>query len=39
MLRNIGKQSGECVTVLAEKMKATVGRIVEKKGFKPGMKE
>jgi len=33
MLRNTGKQSGECVTVLAEKMKATVGRICRKERF------
>ena len=40
MLRRIGKQSGESVqSVLKNKRKATVGRIAEKEGFKPGMKQ
>jgi len=40
MLRSISKQSGESVeSVLKKKRKATVGRILEKKGFTPGMKE
>jgi len=38
--RSIGKQSGESVeSVPKKKRKATVGRIAEKEGFKPGMKE
>jgi len=40
MLRSIGKQSGESVeSVLKKKRKAALGRIAEKEGFKPGMKE
>jgi len=38
--RSIGKQSGESVeSVPKKKRKATVGRIAQKEGFKPGMKE
>jgi len=40
VLRSIGKQSGEFVeSVLRKKRKATVGRIAENEGLKPGMKE
>ena len=43
MLRRVSvntKQSGKSVkSVLKKKRKAAVGRIYEKKGFKPGMKE
>ena len=40
MLRSIGKQSWESVeSVLKKKRKATEGKDLQKKGFKPGKKE